>query len=191
MAQWWELTIPAAATLAGGLIGAWAQARGSARQQRWQSSEARAQRREQERRDSAVRYFAERRQAYADFGKSIYDVSAAAYDVTRYGHIPPPEAAPAETIARLEVARREAFDALTIAAQAVRAALVPLQLVGSEEQAALGNQIADEASGIMEAGGGGDLVHMQNLLQSFFERGRLELMSANQPVEPAAPDDQH
>jgi len=190
MAQWWELTIPAAATLAGGVIGAWAQARGSARQQRWQSKEARAQRRDQARRDDALRYFAERRQAYADFGKAIYDVNAAAYDLTRLDAQlrVPKGAAPAEAIARLEVARGNAFDALAGAAQALRAALVPLQLVGSGAQAVLGNQIADEAGAILDDRDG-DQVRMQQLLELFFERGRDELISTNQPIDLEALDD--
>jgi hypothetical protein len=172
VAEWWELAIPAGSALVGALSGALVQARSTARQLRWQSDEARAQRRETSDRENQTRYFGERRQAYGEFSGAILDIIAAAHDL-RVLRKTASSAQDEEKQRRIASERDRAFEQLTIAAQSLRPALVQVQLVGSLDLAQLGERIADDVGPVMQGQGG--LEGLQQLLDTFMERARAEL----------------
>ena len=81
VAQWYELAIPAAATLLGGVTGAWFQSRTTERQMEIQTKAASAEQANVNRREERARFFTERRQAYAQLGEAGYALATVAHEL--------------------------------------------------------------------------------------------------------------
>lgn len=149
MAQWWELVIPAAATLAGTGGGYWWQSRSSERQLAQQAREADKSRQFAAHREDLARWFGERRTAYADLGKTSHEFMLAA-DAYWTAEVELQEAArrvrEEEDLSELEVNRDKAVAHFNLVGDAMRNAMVSVQIVGSEQQA----EIAEELDAEME-----------------------------------------
>jgi hypothetical protein len=144
MAQWWELTIPAASTLLGAWSGYWWQSRATEKQLAWQAREADTGRRFAGRREDQARWFAERRSAYADLGKTSHALMLAAYSYWASEAELREIAArrkEKDALAELEAGRDKALAAFNAAGDAAREAMVSVQVVGSEQQAKIAEEL--------------------------------------------------
>lgn len=137
MAQWWELTIPAASTLLGAWSGFWWQGRSAQRQLSWQAH-----------REDQARWFGERRTAYADLGKTSHALMLAAYVYwSSEAELREVEAAQVRSegdLSELEANRNKALAAFNAAGDAARNAMVSVQVVGSDDQAEIAKELDAE-----------------------------------------------
>ena len=132
MAQWWELTIPAASTLLGAWSGFWWQGRSAQRQLGWQAH-----------REDQARWFGERRSAYADLGKTSHALMLAAYTYWS-SEAEAAKARPEKDLSELEANRDKALAAFNAAGDAARNAMVSVQVVGSEKQTEIAEELDAE-----------------------------------------------
>jgi hypothetical protein len=147
MVQWWELVIPAAATLAGAWGGYWWQSRSTERQLAQQAREADKGRQFAAHREDLARWFGERRVAYADLGRTSHAFMLAAYVYwSAEGELQ--QAATRmreeEDLSEPEVIRDKALAAFNLAGDAMRNAMVSVQIVGSEQQAKVAKELDAE-----------------------------------------------
>jgi hypothetical protein len=149
MVQWWELTIPAASTLLGAWSGYWWQSRSTEKQLERQAREADEARQFAAHREDLARWFGERRTAYADLGRTSHAFMLAAYIYWsaeasfREGAMRTREE---EDLSELEADRDKAVADFNTAGDTMRDAMVSVQIVGSERQA----EVAQELDAEME-----------------------------------------
>jgi hypothetical protein len=144
MAQWWELVIPAALTLLGAWSGSWWQSRSTDKQLAWQANEADKSRRFTAQREDQARWFDERRTAYAELGKRSHVLMLAAYGYwTCEAELQEATAhkRPGSDLSDLETHRDKALDAFNAAGDAAREAMVSVQVVASEQQAKIAEEL--------------------------------------------------
>lgn len=136
MAEWWELTIPAALALLGTWSGYWLQSHNTERQLLWQAREA-----------DKGRRFGERRTAYTDLGKTSHVLMLAASVYWSSETVLQGMAAGVRSeddLSELEANRDKAMADFNAAGNAARDAMVSVQIVGSEGQAKIAKELDAE-----------------------------------------------
>jgi hypothetical protein len=155
VAQWWELAIPAGATLLGGWTGAWWQSQSAARQRTWQLQDA-----------AATRLFDERRKAYSDLGTAAFSLYAASAEYWQLAADPGAAGEHLDT----------SFTEFRAATDAFRTAIVAVELVGSDGQAQLARELEASYSGVHA--GPVDYARADDIRNRFLDEARRELAPA-------------
>lgn len=155
MAQWYELAIPAVATLLGGITTGWFQSQSAERQIKAQASEAHEAREDAagredrarvftERGQERERFFAERKQAYVELGEASYAVSSAGKELLRAqqrkeeaDRSPVADDAPDEQFLQASAKYDKALEAC-------RVALVRVEVVGTDRATQLARDMAQQ-----------------------------------------------
>jgi F0F1-type ATP synthase membrane subunit b/b' len=129
MAQWWELAIPAAATLIGGFAAAWWQAQAADRQLRAQSRLAAQQ-----------RLFEQRLRAYRGLSTACWEALAAARSYQEYTE----QLADNPESDALKEGRQRIYQELYQLTEQVRKAVTDVSIIGAEKLVDAAWQVADQ-----------------------------------------------